>query len=31
MRHYPIDNSFFEELPEALKPHFDLWAAQQPK
>ena len=29
MRHYPIDNAFFEELPDALKPHFELWAAKR--
>lgn len=31
MRHYPMDNTFFEELPDALKPHFELWAAKKPQ
>ena len=31
MRHYPMDNTFFEELPDALKPHFELWAATRPQ
>ena len=31
MRHYPMDNTFFEELPDALKPHFELWAAKRPQ
>lgn len=30
MRHYPIDNAFYEELPDALRPHFKLWEAQKP-
>ncbi len=30
MRHYPIDGAFYEELPDALKPHFELWDSQKP-
>lgn len=30
MRHYPIDDAFYEELPDALRPHFELWDAQKP-
>jgi hypothetical protein len=30
MRHYPIDDAFYEKLPDELKPHFDLWDAQKP-
>jgi hypothetical protein len=31
MPHYTIDNAFHEGLPDALKPHFELWDAQKPK
>ena len=31
VRHYPIDNAFFEELPDASKPHFEVWDAQKPQ
>lgn len=31
MRHYPIDDAFYGELPDALKPHFELWDAQKPR
>lgn len=31
MRHYPVDDAFYAELPDALKPHFDLWDAQKPQ
>lgn len=30
MRHYPLDYVFFEELPDALRPHFERWDAQKP-
>lgn len=30
MRHYPLDDAFYEELPNALRPHFELWAAKKP-
>jgi hypothetical protein len=30
MRHYPLDGAFYEELPDALKPHFERWDAQKP-
>lgn len=30
MRHYALDNAFYEELPDALRPHFDKWEAQKP-
>lgn len=28
MRHYPLDNAFFEGQPNASKPHFELWDAK---
>jgi len=31
MRHYPMDDAFFEELPDALKPHFEIWATKRPQ
>jgi hypothetical protein len=31
MRHYPINDAFFEELPDELKPHFELWDGQKPQ
>jgi len=31
MRHYPMDDAFFEELPDALKPHFESWVAKRPQ
>ena len=31
MRHYPIDDAFYAELPDALKPHFELWDARKPQ
>jgi hypothetical protein len=31
MRHYPLGDAFYEELPDALKPHFELWDADKPK
>ena len=30
MRHYPLDEAFYAELPDALRPHFELWDAQKP-
>lgn len=30
MRHYPLDDGFYEELPSELRPHFDLWEARKP-
>jgi hypothetical protein len=29
MPHYPLSADFFEELPDALKPHFEDWQAQR--
>ena len=31
MRHYPLDEAFYETLPAALKPHFELWEANKPQ
>jgi hypothetical protein len=31
MRHYPLDDDFYKELPDALKPHFELWDAKKPQ
>lgn len=31
MHHYPIDDAFYEQLPDALKPHLDSWEAQKPQ
>lgn len=30
MHHYPLDDAFYEELPNALRPHFELWEARKP-
>lgn len=30
MRHYPLDNAFYDELPAALKSYFERWEAQKP-
>ena len=30
MRHYPLDNAFYDELPAALTPYFESWEAQKP-
>jgi hypothetical protein len=30
MPHYILDVAFYDELPDALKPHFELWDAQKP-
>jgi hypothetical protein len=30
MRHYPIDDAFIAELPDALRPHFERWNGQKP-
>ena len=31
MRHYPLDNEFYKGLPDALRPHFELWDAKKPQ
>jgi hypothetical protein len=31
MRHYPLDDAFYEELPDALKPHLERWDAKKPR
>lgn len=31
MHHYPLNPAFYEELPDALKLHFDRWEAQKPQ
>lgn len=31
MRHYSLDNAFYEGLPDALRRHFELWDAQKPQ
>ncbi|MVZ98091.1 hypothetical protein EUU23_10345 [Sphingorhabdus sp. IMCC26285] len=30
MRHYPLDDVFYDELPAALRPYFERWEAQKP-
>ena len=30
MPHYELGPAFFDELPDALKPHFELWDVQKP-
>ena len=30
MKHYPLGDAFYEELPDALKPHFELWEGNKP-
>ena len=30
MRHYPLDNGFYDELPADLRPYFESWEAQKP-
>lgn len=30
MKHYPLGDAFYEELPNALKPHFELWEGNKP-
>jgi len=30
MRHYPLNDDFYEELPDELKPHFEQWDAKKP-
>lgn len=30
MPHYPLDAAFYDQFPEPLKPHFELWDAQKP-
>lgn len=31
MRHYPLDEGFYKELPYALRPHFEAWDANKPR
>lgn len=31
MRHYPLDENFYKELPDELKPHFEQWDAEKPQ
>lgn len=31
MRHYPIDDAFYGDLPDVLKPHLERWDAQKPQ
>ncbi|MCW2351772.1 nucleotidyltransferase domain-containing protein [Sphingobium sp. B12D2B] len=31
MPHYALDEAFQEELPDELKPHFELWDGQKPE
>ena len=31
MRHYALDNDFYAELPDALRPHFERWEARKPQ
>ena len=30
MRHYPLDNGFYDELPADLRPYFESWEAKKP-
>ncbi len=30
MRHYPLDDAFYDELPADLRPYFESWEAQKP-
>lgn len=30
MPHYGLDSAFYDQLPDPLKPHFELWDAQKP-
>lgn len=30
MRHYALDEAFYAELPDELKPHFEIWDARKP-
>ena len=30
MRHYALDEAFYAELPDELKPHFEHWDARKP-
>lgn len=31
MRHYPLDDDFYKELPAELKQHFERWDAKKPQ
>jgi hypothetical protein len=31
MRHYPINDAFYAELPDELRPHFERWNARKPQ
>lgn len=31
MRHFTLDNDFYAELPDALRPHFERWEARKPQ
>lgn len=31
MRHYPLDDTFYDDLPDVLKPHLERWDAQKPQ
>lgn len=31
MRHYPLDEVFYKELPDELKQHFERWDAKKPQ
>jgi hypothetical protein len=30
MRHYPLNDAFYDELPSVLKPYFENWETQKP-
>ena len=31
MRHYPLNDAFYEKLPADLRPHYEAWEKQKPE
>jgi hypothetical protein len=31
MRHYPLNDAFYEELPAELRPHYEAWDKEKPR
>ena len=31
MRHYPLNDAFYEELPPELRPHYEAWDKEKPR
>lgn len=31
MRHYPLNDTFYEELPAELRPHYEAWDQEKPR